>query len=87
MILSKPTPALTSTIATISLQLSVVIDPLLSLVFRKDLRATLERLLLRRRNESITIATGRVNFGISHFTERSRNTRIFVRPQSDNLDY
>ncbi len=86
MILSTPVPALTSTIATISLQLSVVIDPVLNLVFRRDLRVTLERLLLRRRNESITMPSGRLNLGVSRITERSRNTRIFVRPKSENLD-
>jgi hypothetical protein len=87
VILSQPTSALTSTIATISLQLSVLIDPALNLAFRKDLRATIERLIRRRRNESITIPTGGLNLGFTRASEHTRhNTRIFVRPKSENVD-
>ncbi|CAB3991809.1 trace amine-associated receptor 7d-like [Paramuricea clavata] len=87
VMLSQPTSALTSTIATISLQLSVLIDPSLNLVFRKDLRATIERLIRRRRNESITIPTGGLNLGFTRVSEYTRhNTRIFVRPKSENVD-
>ena len=76
------------TFATTSVQLSVVIDPVLNLVFRKDLRMTLERLLLPRRNESIIVPTGGLNLGASLVPDRNRckNTKIFVRPRTENSE-
>ncbi|XP_028410128.1 trace amine-associated receptor 7f-like [Dendronephthya gigantea] len=88
VIFSKPTLQVFCTFATTSLQLSVVIDPVLNLVFRKDLRTTLERLILRKRNESITLQTGRLNLGASVVPRgnRCKNTKIFVRPRNENSE-
>ena len=87
MIFSKPTSAVSTNIGMLSLQLSVIIDPILNLVFRKDLRTTIERLLRKPRAGSMTIQTGAFNLGFSRVVDRESqpNTRIFVRPKSENV--
>lgn len=87
VILSKPTSAVSTNIGMLSLQLSVIIDPVLNLVFRKDLRTTIERLLRKQRTGSMTIQTGAFNLGFSRVVDRESrpNTRIFVRPKSENV--
>ena len=84
VILAKPTSAVSTNIGVLSLQLSVIIDPILNLAYRKDLRTTIERLLRGQRMGSITIQTGAFNLGFSRATDHNRhNTRIFVRPKSE----